>query len=204
MTARNRPARRGSTASIRNAAIVVAAGLVLGACDDQIKRVPIFKTMSWQVSVEAFEEPARTPVPGTMPIDGERTYDLLAADAALTSPIAGTDAELARGAELFGQFCTPCHGPAGAGDGPVVGPNRIPDIPLLNLRTVLARSYSDGYIWGLITNGRGLMPAYRRIPAQDRWYIVAHVRRLQAEAEAAGEIPPADPAPADAAAGGGQ
>ena len=171
--------------SARAAAAVLITALAAGACDDQIKhieqRTPLFNTMSWQRSVEAFEEQARLPVPGTMPIDGERSWDLLAADTMLSSPIAGTEADLARGEELFGQFCTPCHGVTGAGDGPVVGQNRIPFIPLLDVRTEITRAYSDGYIWGLITNGRGLMPAYPRIPDMDRWYLVAHVRRLQAE-----------------------
>ena len=172
----------------RGAVVVLLAAFAAGACDDQIKhiekRTPLFSTMSWQRSVEAFEEQARLPVPGTMPINGQRTYDLLAADTMMSSPIAGTEADLARGEELFGQFCTPCHGVTGVGDGPVVGQNRIPAIPLLNIRGELTRGYTDGYIWGIITNGRGLMPAYPRIPAMDRWYLVAHVRRLQAEAEA--------------------
>ncbi|WP_419936138.1 c-type cytochrome [Candidatus Palauibacter sp.] len=172
----------------RGAVVVLLAAFAAGACDDQIKhiekRTPLFSTMSWQRSVEAFEEQARLPVPGTMPINGQRTYDLLAADTMMSSPIAGTEADLARGEELFGQFCTPCHGVTGVGDGPVVGQNRIPAIPLLNIRGELTRGYTDGYIWGLITNGRGLMPAYPRIPAMDRWYLVAHVRRLQAEAVA--------------------
>ena len=172
----------------RGAVVVLLAAFAAGACDDQIKhiekRTPLFSTMSWQRSVEAFEEQARLPVPGTMPINGQRTYDLMAADTMMSSPIAGTEADLARGEELFGQFCTPCHGVTGVGDGPVVGQNRIPAIPLLNIRGELTRGYTDGYIWGLITNGRGLMTAYPRIPAMDRWYLVAHVRRLQAEAEA--------------------
>ena len=172
----------------RTAAAALLTALAAGACDDQIKhieqRTPLFNTMSWQRSVEAFEEQARLPVPGTMPVGGRRSYDLMAADTMLASPIAGTGADLARGEELFGQFCTPCHGVTGAGDGPVVGQNRIPDIPLLNIRGELTRGYTDGYLWGMITNGRGLMPAYPRIPDMDRWYLVAHVRRLQAEAMA--------------------
>lgn len=187
----------------RAAATVVLAAFALGACDDQIKhleqRTPFFNTMSWQPSVEAFEERARLPVPGTMPIDGERTYDLMAADTMLVSPISGTEADLARGAELYSQFCTPCHGVTGAGDGSVVGQNRIPDIPLLNIRGELTRGYTDGYIWGMIGNGRGLMPPYRRIPAMDRWYLVAHVRQLQAEAMAE-EAEAAEAAAAEAAA----
>ncbi|MCG8468738.1 MAG: cytochrome c [Gemmatimonadetes bacterium] len=174
----------------RSAGLIVALAVAVGACDDQIKRVPIFKTMSWQSSVEAFEETPRTAVPGTMAIDAERTYDLVASDTGAVNPLSGTAGEIARGQELFGQFCAPCHGPTGAGDGSVVGPNRIPAIPLLNLRTELTRGYSDGYLWGMITNGRGLMPAYRRIPPQERWTIVEYLRQLQADAVAAGEIPP--------------
>ena len=191
----------------RAAAAVLITALVAGACDDQIKhieqRTPLFNTMSWQRSVEAFEEQARLPVPGTMPIDGERTWDLLAADTMLSSPLAGTEADLARGEELFGQFCTPCHGVTGAGDGPVVGQNRIPFIPLLDIRTEITRAYSDGYIWGLITNGRGLMPSYPRIPDMDRWYLVAHVRRLQAEVMAE-EAAAAEAAAAEAEAAPGE
>jgi len=179
----------------RNAALVLCV-VALGACDDQIKRVGIFKTMSWQSSVEAYEETPRGAVPGTMPIDGVRSYGLFAADTALVSPLTGSEREVARGAELFRQFCAPCHGPTGAGDGSVVGPNRIPPIPLLNLRSELTRGYSDGYLWGMITNGRGLMPSYRRIPADDRWYVVEYLRQLQADAVAAGEIPPLPPVPA--------
>lgn len=176
------------TAARRHTLVAALVGLALAGCDDQIKRVPIFSTMSWQPSVEAFEEPARRPVPGTMPIDGEQTYGLLAADTVLASPITGSAAELARGEALFGQFCTPCHGATGVGNGTVVGPNRFPPTPLMNLMSEQARNYSDGYIWGMITNGRGLMPSYRRIPADDRWTIVSHVRRMQRESPVGGGV----------------
>jgi len=166
---------------------VLGAGLAVSACDDQIKRVPIFKTMSWQPSVEAYEEAPRLPPEGTMPVDGQPHYDLNQATD-LASPLAGTDEEMARGEELFGQFCVVCHGADGRGGGPVVGANRIPDIPLLNLRTELTRSYTDGYLWGMIGNGRGLMPSYRRILPEDRWKIVLYLRSMHAadarEAEA--------------------
>lgn len=156
------------------------AGIVLAAaaCDDQIKYISIFSTMSEQPSLEAYEEAPRTAPEGTMPIDGERSLGLLEADA-LVSPLTGTAKELARGRERFGQFCTPCHGPTGRGDGSVVGPNRLPPIPTLNLHSPTAVAYSDGYVWGMIANGRGLMPSYRRIPSNERWAIVLWVRELQ-------------------------
>ena len=39
----------------------------------------------------------------------------------------------------------------------------------------------------MITNGQGLMPAYRwPIPPADRWAIIAYVRELQQERQRAG------------------
>lgn len=170
----------------RRALLAALAAGALAACDDQIKYIPIFSTMSIQPSIEAFEEAPRTRVPGTMAIDDEKPYSLIEAGAALANPTRGSAAELANGEAQFNTFCTPCHGPAGQGDGSVVGPNRIPPIPLLNLTSPLTRGYTDGYIWGMITNGRGLMPSYRRIPADERWHIVNYVRQLQSDAAAAG------------------
>jgi mono/diheme cytochrome c family protein len=167
-------------------AAVALGGLITMGCDDQIKYIGIFSTMSEQVSIEPGEEVPRTSVPGTMPIDGERIYGLLEADTALVSPIAGDSAEIALGQERFEQFCTPCHGSEGLGDGPVVGPNRIPPIPTLDLTTDRAVGYTDGYIWGMISNGRGLMPSYHRIPVGERWRIVAYVRQLQQQAAEGG------------------
>lgn len=190
-----------------------ALGLVLGlsaalaGCDDQIKYLPVFSTMAKQPSVEAYEEEApRTRVPGTVAVGEQPTYGLIAADTALTNPLAGTAAEVERGAELYGQFCTPCHGPAGAGDGSVTGPNRIPTVqqlPLLNLLSAQTRGYSDGYLWGMITNGRGLMPSYRRIPAGERWNLVTYVRELQrlSPLAEAGHATPATEANASVVAG---
>ena len=39
--------------------------------------------------------------------------------------------------------------------------------------------YTDGYIFGIIRNGRGLMPPYNRIEEADRWDIVNYLRSLQ-------------------------
>ena len=71
-----------------------------------------------------------------------------------------------------------------------------------------AIGYSDGYLWGMIANGRGLMPSYRRIPTYDRWQIVAYVRQLQrdyaaAAGDAAGGGDAADGAAGDTAGGDG-
>lgn len=92
----------------------------------------------------------------------------------------------AKGDTLYQNFCATCHGPAGAGDGPVG--RRMGALPLTSPR---ARAYTDGYIYSIIRYGRGLMPRYgdKVYDPLDRWAIVDHVRKLQAETP----LPPAPP-----------
>ncbi|MFQ5746926.1 MAG: c-type cytochrome [Gemmatimonadota bacterium] len=170
----------------RTGALVAGAALLVGlsACDDQVKRVPWFDTMTEQPAVQTYEE---RPVPapeGAVPVDAVRPYTLAEADTMLVNPVAPAT-ELERGKAAFTDFCLPCHGSTGIGDGPVIGPNRLPPIPTVNLTSERARGLSDGYIWGMIENGRGLMPAYRRVPRAERWALVNYVRSLQAAAEGA-------------------
>lgn len=185
--------RRGSASSRTTRALPAAAALLLvlgaAACDDQLKYIPIFSFMTEQPSLESYEEPARLPPPGAVALGSERSWDLQASTD-VASPLGPGGVDLAVGRGEFETYCYVCHGLDGRGKGPVVGPNRIPDIPTLDLHSEQARAYTDGYIWGVITNGRGLMPSYRRIPAAVRWQVVAYVRALQS-----GEVDPAaDPA----------
>src|SRR5450759_2277711 len=43
----------------------------------------------------------------------------------------------------------------------------------------LTKSRTDGYIFGMIRNGRGLMPPYNRIEERERWDVVNYLRGLQ-------------------------
>ncbi|MFQ5679985.1 MAG: c-type cytochrome [Gemmatimonadota bacterium] len=179
--------REGRRRRIRRRIVALVVGDLLAAgvagCDNQLKYVPWFSSMSRQPAVETFEEPPRPPVEGTVPVDGHRTYTLVEADTALFNPLRATAENVSRGQTLFGQFCTPCHGTSGRGDGPVIlserRPRGIPGTPAMNLHSETARDRSDGYIWGVIAEGRGLMPSYRRIPPGERWHLVLYVRHLQ-------------------------
>lgn len=185
------------------AGVVLLAGLA--GCDDQVKYVPWFETMYRQSSVETYEEPGRLPPDGAVPLGSTRSTPLDRSDA-LQNPLTGAPedpATASRGQTLYLQYCTVCHGPTGEGDGPVVGANRLPALPTLNLRSDRARALTDGYIWGMIANGRGVMPSYARIPSDDRWYVVNYVRQLQragvASSDAAAGPATTDTAAADAA-----
>ena len=171
--------------SLRPFGVVLVCVAGLTACDDQVKYVSWFETMTEQPSVGTYQEAPRPAVEGTMPVDGWVEYSIAEADTLLTLPLAATADDLVRGAQLYQDFCLPCHGETGQGDGPVVGPGRLPATPIMNLTSDRARDLSDGYIWGIIGKGRGLMPAYGRILPDDRWYIVLHVRDLQGDLELA-------------------
>ena len=59
------------------------------------------------------------------------------------------------------------------------GPATKFGMPGINLTMDLTKGRSDGYIFGMIRNGRGLMPPYNRIEEMDRWDVVNYVRALQ-------------------------
>jgi mono/diheme cytochrome c family protein len=97
------------------------------------------------------------------------------------NPVPATEASLERGKDRYDIFCSVCHGPEGQGGGSIEGP--FPRGLINNLTTERAREYRDGYLFGMMSAGRGLMPNYRRIPQVDRWHIVNYVRQLQRSAE---------------------
>ncbi len=106
--------------------------------------------------------------------EGRATDGTFLADIPMT-----VDAEVvARGAERYGIYCTPCHGAKGDGrgmlyeraqieSGDLVGDPRIANLPA-------------GELFDVITNGKGLMQGYRYpVPLKDRWAITAYVRTLR-------------------------
>jgi mono/diheme cytochrome c family protein len=94
-----------------------------------------------------------------------------------TIPIEITEQVLRRGRERFDIFCSPCHGVLGDGEGMVVqrGFRQPPSYHIDRLRQA-----PPGHFFDVVTNGFGAMPAYGyRVPAQDRWAIIAYIRALQ-------------------------
>lgn len=170
--------------------------------------MPALGSMRTSVSFDPYEMP-RLPPEHSVPIGTEfgnapapfTQAQLDSVGAILTNPFAGAaSAEvLARGEAMYAAQCSVCHGPAGAGDGPVVGAGRFPFSLPVNSGAAVARS--DGYLYGIIAVGRGLMPAYgEKLNHSDRWAVVEYIRELQRAGGATPAAAPAVATPAPAAA----
>jgi mono/diheme cytochrome c family protein len=94
---------------------------------------------------------------------------------AIANPHPADSASLANGHKYFAINCVPCHGDRGMGDGPATKFG----MPGINLMTDVTKGRTDGYIFGMIRNGRGLMPPYNRIEEPDRWDVINYLRALQ-------------------------
>lgn len=85
----------------------------------------------------------------------------------------------ARGDTLYSTYCAMCHGYTGAANGTISARIGAP-----SLLTVRARGYADGYLYGMVRYGRGVMGQYgdKIVDPEGRWAVVNHVRKLQAAA----------------------
>ncbi len=139
----------------------------------------------------------RTPVAGTvargsMAENAVVTTGMSGGAPVDSSPVPVDEALLARGEERYAIYCGPCHAENGNGQSMLRERSGVATADLTQDRLL---TVGDGYLFDVITNGFGLMPGYAYpIPPEDRWAIVAWMRRLQAERE------PSAPAPTTEAA----
>jgi mono/diheme cytochrome c family protein len=101
------------------------------------------------------------------------TLDSIAA--AVTNPTPVSPASLANGRQYYSINCAVCHGDQGQGNGPAVQYGMAG----ISIVMDMTKNRPDGYIYGIIRNGRGAMPTYNRIEEMDRWDVVNYVRALQ-------------------------
>src|SRR5690606_25691618 len=120
---------------------------------------------------------------GTTVAQWQVSYDPTIANlnamAGLQNPVEADARSLENGRRYYQINCSVCHGVAGDVNTPlkqvaVVMGSVVPPLASGNALTL-----SDGYIWGIIRNGRGLMANVNRIPEQDRWDVVNYIRGLQ-------------------------
>lgn len=94
--------------------------------------------------------------------------------ALIAAPPAPTPEAVGRGAALFEINCSHCHGKIGLGNGPV-GSHLV--LPPFNLRSDQTQRRSPEELYGILTNGRVVMPSFKGIlSAEERWEVVYFVK----------------------------
>lgn len=164
--------------------LALAIPLTLTACEwfTDFKRQP--SVWTWEPLKDTLT-PSRgnpqmsVPISGTAMAGFQVSYGAFPATidslSVLKNPTPASDSSLANGRKYFQINCAVCHGERAMGDGPATQYG----MPGINLTTDLTKGRADGYIFGMIRNGRGLMPPYNRIEEMDRWDVVNYVRALQ-------------------------
>ncbi len=126
------------------------------------------------------EEPVRLPPAGSVPTKGlEHTPKPGSPEAAaLANPEKVTDFSLLTGKELFGIYCTPCHGASGKGDG-LVAKKFVPT-PADISATGHGSHHPEGELFAVVTHGKNGMPSLRSdLTARERWLVVGYVKTLK-------------------------
>ena len=153
----------------------------LCGCRQDMHDQPKYKTLAASTFFPDGKS-ARPVIPGTVARGQLRTDDAFyrgrTGDAAVTAlPVPISRQLLERGRQRFDIFCAPCHGRLGDGAGMVVQRGFRPP-PSLHIDRL--REAPVGHFFDVVSNGFGAMPGYAsRIPAADRWAIIAYVRALQ-------------------------
>ncbi|MBP2647172.1 MAG: Cytochrome c, class [Gemmatimonadetes bacterium] len=103
--------------------------------------------------------------------------------------VPGASPSLARGAEVYQNYCAACHGSLGAGDGPAAATlNPVPS-NLADAAVLYSRSPLDFYRRITIGVVGTSMPAYETtLPAEDRWAVASYASLLRLPA-AQGDVP---------------
>ncbi len=145
---------------------------------------------AWPWSTDMMNQPSIKPQEGapalfakrSIPIQGIPTKVANREEAkSLQNPIPVSAASIKKGRYLFKVYCAACHGLTGRADSPI-----SPKLGAIDLTTEYVQdSLSEGWIYGTITFGSVIMPAYGK-PAEgggsndlsvpERWHVVNYIR----------------------------
>ncbi len=150
-------------------------------------------TQAWPWSTDMMNQPNIKPQEGPMQSFPERSVPVTGIptkvtdrDEAeeLTNPFPPSDASINKGRTLFKIYCSACHGLSGRGNTPVaelIGTVDLTDPDMVG-------DLTDGWIFGTITFGSAIMPAYgvpneesegrgsNDLNVEERWHVVNYIR----------------------------
>ncbi|MBL6931628.1 MAG: c-type cytochrome [Rhodospirillales bacterium] len=156
---------------------------------------------AWPWSTDMMNQPSQKPQEGLMhpfprrsvPVTGIPTKVADRDEAEdLVNPVEANPRSIGKGRTLFKIYCSACHGITGRGDTPVaelIGTVDLTDPDMVD-------DLTDGWIFGTITFGSAIMPAYgvpnegsdgrgsNDLDVEERWHVVNYIRNgLVADAE---------------------
>ena len=148
---------------------------------------------AWPWSIDMVNQPSVKPQEGVMapfparsiPVQGVPTQVANRDEAKdLVNPIPATAESIKEGRTLFRIICAACHGLTGGAESPVS--NKIGAIALND--DYVQKMLTEGWVWGTITFGSAIMPAYGKptaredqrgandLTVEERWHIVNYVK----------------------------
>jgi mono/diheme cytochrome c family protein len=95
------------------------------------------------------------------------------------NPIAASEENIAEGKQVFGSYCTVCHGLDGQNTGVPFAATISPPVPSLASDEVQA--YTDGQLKWIIENGifpSGMPPSKGEFSNEEMWQMVVYIRHL--------------------------
>lgn len=175
--------------------VAMAAVVIFAACEpgDPGRStgsypIDIFQEMHYNQSQKAQEPPRFSAPVDSVPIIGGYIPAPSKANAAdLRNPLTGDPTALRRGALLYKQNCSMCHGKTAAGDG-YVGLKFVdyaaPQPPAFASDRIT--QLTPGETYAALSNGSGYMPPYQGLLNEaDRWALVSLVKATSSERAAA-------------------
>ncbi len=145
-----------------------------GFNEEDVTRIALFKGVS-----EAMLPPDNTIPRGWMPYDFENTMEGKELSRSNTSPLdsLNSEANLAKGKELFDIYCAICHGTKGDGQGTLVKREKILGVP--NYADA-ARDITVGSTYHVIYYGLNSMGSYAvQLNHEERWQVAEYVMKLK-------------------------
>jgi DMSO reductase family type II enzyme heme b subunit len=106
---------------------------------------------------------------------------------AVPSPVLAQKGDPGAGKAVYDRKCALCHGEKGDGNGP--GAERFVPRPrdftkgLFKIRSTATNTPSDQDLFDIVTKGMPgtSMPGWSMLPEQDRWNVVAYIKRFAAD-----------------------
>ena len=96
----------------------------------------------------------------------------------VTNPVPASPESHARGEELYGKYCSKCHGVTGNGAGPSA--HGFSTYPRQLWAWHDADASADPYLYWFITNGRSDMPPWGVILSEnERWDLVNYIKTME-------------------------